>query len=221
VQEDEAEEYHTDDERNLQAAQELIPSNPVEVWKKGRGRRRSSAAHRVDPANVLDSKELDRFLGVAQSDWPDYVPFILFLADTGARLGEASALRWIDVDLRAGTARISRSFSDGKYVAPTKTGKTRTVELSTRLQEALRGIRPDLFFDESLAFKSASGGPINPHNFRARVFKRTVRKALGQGRRFTPHGLRHHADSRIMPRPRRWKAAPRGLATVVLDLESA
>ena len=32
------------------------------------------------------------------------------------------------------------------------------------------------------------GGPIELHNFRARVFARIVRKALGRGRRFTPHG---------------------------------
>jgi integrase len=86
-------------------------------------------------------------------------PLVLFLADTGARLGEALALRWIDVDLEAGTARIARTF-----------------------------------------FPNFSGGMLIPEYLRNKVLHKIVRKALGEGRRFSPHDLRHHADSRIMPR---------------------
>ena len=46
-------------------AQELIVSNPVEVWKRSRGRRRVSSEYRVDPENVLDSTELEAFLAAA------------------------------------------------------------------------------------------------------------------------------------------------------------
>ena len=138
-------------------AQELIDSNAVERWKRNRGRRRRSSAYRVDPENVLDSSELEQFLRTAESKAPGHYPFVLFLADTGARLGEASALRWIDVDLDAGTARIARSFADGKDLAPTKTGKQRTVELSSRLREVLAEIQPDLFADETLVFPSEIG----------------------------------------------------------------
>jgi hypothetical protein len=35
------------------------------------------------------------------------------------------------------------------------------------------------------------------------------------------HATRHHADSWIMPRTRRWKAVRRGLAAISLLLESA
>jgi Phage integrase family len=116
---------------------------------------------------------------------------ILFLADTGARLGEATALRWTDLDLEKGTARIARSFSGGRYLSPTKTGRGRTVELSARLREALSAERPDLFGAEALVFPNEAGGLMDPHNFRDRVFRRLVERVLGQGRRFTPHGLRH------------------------------
>ncbi len=66
-----------------------------------------------------------------------------------------------------------------------------TVELSSRLREGLARIRPDLFADETLVFPGENGRPIDPHNFRSRVFRPIVQKTLGKGRRFTPHGLRH------------------------------
>ncbi len=64
------------------------------------------------------------------------------------------------------------------------------VELSTRLREALAVERPHLFGDEDLVFPNDVGGYLNSANFRRRIFNRLVRKALGRGRRFAPHGLR-------------------------------
>jgi integrase len=202
-------------------AREEIIRNPVEAWKRARGRRRRSSGYRVDPENVLDSEELDLVLEVAQAHFPDFYPFILFLADTGARLGEASGLRWIDVDLTMGTARICRSFSGGRYMGPTKTGKTRVVELSARLHDALEATRPDLYGDQALVFPSETGGLLDPNNFRARVFNRIVREALGRGKRFTPHGLRHTFASLHMARGTnlKWIQAQGGWASakVLLD----
>src|SRR5262245_53720182 len=172
-------------------ANELVERNPVEVWKRSRGRRRRSSIARLDPQNVLSSQELDSLLGTAMDELREAFPFILFLSDTGVRLGEATALRWLDVDLEAGTARISRSFSGGRYLSPTKTGRERVVELSTRLRDMLRGERPAIFRAETLVFPNEAGGFLDPHNFRERVFRRLVESVLGKERRFTPHGLRH------------------------------
>ena len=163
-------------------SQEIIERNVVEAWKRSRGRRRGAGAHHVKPENFLDSKELGRLLTVAAEDHPAYFAFILCLADTGARLGEASALRWIDVDLDAGTARIRRSFSNGQHLRPTKTGRERRVELSTRLRAELQARRPDLFGGEDLVFPNEAGGLIDPHNFRDRVFRRVAERALGKPR---------------------------------------
>jgi len=167
-------------------AHEEIPRNPVEVWKKSRGRRRRSSLHRLDAENVLTSQELQKLLRTAESHFREAYPIVLFLADTGARLGEASALRWIDLDLERGTARIARSFSGGRYVSVTKTGRERILELSTRLREVLAGERPHIFGEDALVFPNEAGGLLDPHNFRERVFRRAVTKALGAGRRFTP-----------------------------------
>ncbi len=116
----------------------------------------------------------------------------LLLSGTGARFGEAAALRWSDIDLEGGTARIERSFSSGRYLGLTKTGGQRTVELSSRLQAALASQRPDLFPQDALAFPNTDGSFIDPTNFRRRVFDRVVRRAFGRDhRRVTPHTLRH------------------------------
>ncbi len=182
-------------------AQEIVEGNVVAAWKRARGRRRhSSAPQPVQRTKVLDSVELERFLDVTSNEFPEWYPFILFLAHVGARLGEASALRWIDVDLDSGVTRIARSFSDGQFLSSPKTGKERTVELSDQLRETLSAIRPDLFGDETLVFPNKSGSFIDPHNFRDRVFRRVTRKVLEPGRSFSPHGLRHTFASLHMAR---------------------
>ena len=79
----------------------------------------------------------------------------------------------------------------GRHLGPTKSGRERRVELSSRLASVLSERRPDLYGDDTLAFPNEDGGFIDQSNFRARIFSRAVRKALGRDRHFTPHGLRH------------------------------
>lgn len=168
-----------------------VDQNAFNAWKEGRPRRRRSAVQVVTREHVLSAEELDRLLGIVARDDPAHFPFVLFLADTGARLGEATAVRWIDVDLDRGLVRIERSYSMGRDLGPTKTGRARHVEISTRLRETLAATRPELFGDEALVFPSSAGTFLDQSNFRDRVFRRAVEKALGRDRRFTPHGLRH------------------------------
>ena len=170
---------------------EAIETNPVATWRRTRTRRRASGVRPVARENVLDSAELSSLLLSAAEIEPSWLSFITFLADTGTRLGEASALLWVDVDLSTKTARIRRSFSDGKTLSTTKTGKERTIELSSRVVELLTDAKPDIVGNDSLVFPNRSGGFIDPHNFRSRPFRRIVEHALGRDRVFSPHGLRH------------------------------
>jgi len=172
-------------------AHELVSRNVVAAWKRSRGRRRGTTLESISSDKVLDSRQLAKLLETARQEFPDTYLLFLFLADTGVRIGEASALRWIDVDIDARRARIARSFSDGKFLSTPKTGRVRSVELSERLAGALRERRPDLYGPESLVFPSETGGFMDPHNFRARVFRKVVEKSLGKDRDFSPHGLRH------------------------------
>jgi integrase len=56
---------------------------------------------------VLSGDEAEKLIEASANTYDGAL--IVFLLDTGARLGEASALRWVDVDLEAGSARIARS----------------------------------------------------------------------------------------------------------------
>lgn len=202
---------------------ELIDRNPVEVWKRTRGRRRrsQSVAHE-QAANVLSSGELAAFLGAAHEQEPLAYPLLLFLADTGARVGEALALRWVDVNLASGTARIARSYSSGLRLQPTKTGRVRTVELSGRLRAVLAERRPDLFGPEALVFPNARGGLLCPRNWRRRVFDPLVARVFGAERHFTPHGLRHTFATLHLARgtPIKWIQSQGGWsgASMLLDV---
>ncbi|MBW2231546.1 MAG: tyrosine-type recombinase/integrase [Deltaproteobacteria bacterium] len=148
----------------------------------------------VEPAKVLTHQELEDLLHEAHEKFPESHPLILFLADTGVRLGEATGLRWIDVDLQTHTARICRSYSSGTHLGPTKTGRERVVELSSRLVLCLAHHEPNVFPhpEDALVFPNSQGGFLGGHNFRYRVFSKLVAEVLGKGRRFTPHGLRHY-----------------------------
>ncbi len=196
-----------------------IGRNPVEVWKRSRGRRRRGAGTRKP--NVLSSRELEALLEAAETRFPDTFPLILFLADTGARLGEALALQWTDVDLAAGRARICRSFSSGKRLEATKTGRERSVELSSRLRDTLEAGRPTIVVGDALCFPNERGDLVDPHNFRNRVFRPLVALVAGHARRFTPHGLRHTFASLHMARgtPLLWIQQQGGWASakVLLD----
>jgi integrase len=205
-------------------AQGLMRTNAVEEWRRGRrrGRRRGMGSQRVGASRILSAAEVGRLLEVLAQDAPRYWSLTLFLADTGARFGEAAALRWPDVDLAGGTARIARSYSSGKHLGPTKTGRERVVELSSRLREVLAARCPDILSEEALVFPNASGGFLLDVYFRNKVFFPAVRKALGPGRHFTPHCLRHTWASLHMARgtPLKWIQEQGGWTTAKLLLDT-
>ena len=116
--------------------------------------------------------------------------------------------------------RIQRSFSHGRY-GPTKSGRSRTVELSGRLSSALSGGCPDLFGENAPMFSTSVGRPIDSHNFRRRIFQPLVREAFGEGRPLVPHSMRHTFATLHLAAgtPIKWLQAQGGWASakVLLD----
>jgi integrase len=135
----------------------------------------------------------------------------------------ASGLCWQDVDLEGATARIARSFSSDIELGPTKTGRERVVELSMPLVRALAEAAPNVFPipDGTLVFAAQKGGFVRAANFRERVFKKLVARALGPHRHLSPHCLRHTWASLHMARgtPLKWIQEQGGWSTakVLLD----
>ena len=203
-------------------AHELMPANVVDHWKAARGRARGSGIRPIEKERVLTFEELKQFIDAARVYAPDYFPLILFLADTGARIGEAVAIAWSSVDLNRGLARIERGHTIKGGIGPTKTRRERVVELSSRLRTVLGNKRPDIHSDHALVFPNEAGGVIDPTNFRPRVFYRLVRKAFGNDfRRITPHTLRHTFVSLHMARGTnlKWIQAQGGWASAKMLLD--
>ena len=152
-------------------------------------------------STVLTADELRRLLAEAKSPsnrssarsyltaYPAYYPAIAFMAYTGARRGEALAVRWGDLDLEGGFVTIRRALSDTKgslaFKAP-KNDKPRRVSIAPELVAILsehrkaqgqeRSVMGEAYQDGELAFARADGTPIRPWNFGA-AFPYLVKRA--------------------------------------------
>ena len=129
--------------------------------------------------------EREQFLETTARMAPHYFPFVLFLAETGCRYSEAINLRWADVDLEAGVARVHRQKTGGR---------PDDVELSQRLRGVLGSVKPDLHPPDMPAFTTEKGYAIRHENFRRRIWNPIVRETFGQDRCVTPHSLRPWAS---------------------------
>lgn len=124
-----------------------------------------------------------------------YRPYISFAVYTGMRCGEIRALTWPDIDPVTRVARVNKTLYRAQLQRSTKTGHDRQVPIPAHVAEALtawRAVCPASV--EGLVFPQPSGRPIDPDNFRARVFKPAVARAgLPPTVRF--HDLRHTCAS--------------------------
>jgi integrase len=125
----------------------------------------------------------------------EYRLVILFLAYTGVRFGELSALRGRRLDLMRRRAEIVEAMAEvgGRAVFSTpKSHQVRSIPiprfLVDELAQHVAGQNPDDF-----VFTSPRGGLLRLQNFRHTVFDRAAR-TTGLDR-LTPHGLRHTAAS--------------------------
>lgn len=182
----------------------LLPANPAERLGK-RLRLNESARHRQEQVKAMTAEQLATFLAQARERNPGYAPLFLTLARTGMRLGEALALKWADVDVKAGTIRIERSRALNGSVDVPKSGHGRTVDLTPELADALRTLRTDRKREAlkkgwgnvpEWVFVTSEGRPMD-HSGVARRMKRSLDKAQ-LPLHFTPHCLRHTFASLLL-----------------------
>jgi integrase len=178
---------------------ELIKSNPAAVPSRRRGRKNNgtlSAADRHKAIRPLSDAELARVLEAARRHDPACYPLFLLLARTGARPGEAFALRWADFDFGRRKILIERAFSAGQ-LSTTKTDAARTVDMSRELARALGALyraREAQALSEGsgelgdFVFTNRAGHPLDLSRIRKR-FARAMKKAGVSGHRL--YDLRH------------------------------
>ncbi|PRY00701.1 tyrosine-type recombinase/integrase [Allonocardiopsis opalescens] len=127
----------------------------------------------------------------------EYRPLILFLAYTGLRWGEASALTVGRLDLEARRAHVVQQYTDNKGTLSLDTPKTherRQVPIPAFLVDELRPLVEGRDAD-ALVFTAPRGGPLWLRTWRPRYFNKALAKAGLSGRKVTPHKLRHTAAS--------------------------
>jgi integrase len=91
--------------------------------------------------DYLRLDEIDRYLDACAAR---YRALAEFLIGTGARISEALAVRWPDVDLDAGVVHISRQRARGTDgTTPTKGKRFRSVQIGPRLVARLQGVREE------------------------------------------------------------------------------
>ena len=121
-------------------------------------------------------------------------PMVEFLVASGARWGEVAALKPGDVDRKAGTVRISRSWKQG--TGGYRLGATKTKK-SKRTINVPQATLDKLDYTNEFLFVNRAGGPVRAQGFSARVWIPAVRRAwpLKDGDCLTRTARFHYARS--------------------------
>lgn len=174
----------------------LLASNPAAKVPRPRVER--------NDARSLTPAEVSQLLAKARTS--RYYAFVLTLAHTGLRRGEAAALRWSDIDFERRELSVTHTLVrvDGEPVLnrPKSKRSRRRVPMSNELvtelkatrkrqkEERLRAGDQWLGHDE-MVFTNALGDYVSPTNVLPVV--RAAAKAAGLPDDVTPHTLRHSA----------------------------
>jgi integrase len=162
-------------------------------------------AGRASPARTewLTPPEVVRLVDNAA---PHLRPLLIFLAGTGARLGEALRLEWVDVDLTHARA----------VLRDTKNGSDRVCDLCPHLVSTLKALPEPR---GGVVFRTRSGEPYTERRQQGGGHIKTawasaLRKA-GISRDVSPHSLRHtwaswhyasHRDILLLKREGGWSS---------------
>lgn len=121
---------------------------------------------------------------------PRYLALVLFLGDTGCRIGGAAGLQWSDIDFENHMAMVTEK---GEKTRPVFFG-TETVAALRRWRQQHTGRLGDYVFQRD--GKKMTNGSLG------QLFERICRRAVGKG--WGPHSLRHRkghqlADHHVAP----------------------
>jgi len=160
------------------------------------------AGQKSDGVHAWDATTLRRFLEASREAGDRLHGLWVLLATTGMRRGEALGLRWSDLDLDTGRARVVQTIipiTGAVSVGEPKTGRgRRSVSLDSATVAVLRDHRHRMrqerllvgadFNDLGLLFHQPDGSWLHPEAVSEAFLRRVRRYDLP---RITLHGLRH------------------------------
>jgi integrase len=144
---------------------------------------------------VFNQQELQGILEGFERMFPHYLPFVKFMASTGARTAECVGLRWQDVADDCSYVWIGSSLRRGERKS-TKTNKARTIVLSPSLRQMLVLIKPTGCKPTDLVFTTIEGNSINDAAFAKRYWTPVLKQAGIEYRQ--PYNLRHTFVTRCL-----------------------
>ena len=176
---------------NAAVRAELIPSNPAMNTRLPRTER--------PEMTFLSREEFGQLTAGFADHWH---PLLQFMALSGARFGEVSALKPSDVDLDASTVRIARArkrtYEKGAMyeVGPTKTKR------SERVINVTRTVLDTLDYSGEWLFTNTKRGPLQLAGWRSNVWYPSVKRAVDMGLKKKPriHDMRHTCASWMIAR---------------------
>jgi len=178
--------------------EEMIAANPV----TGLTKRLHLKARDNQDVRYMTREESELFLTTCRKHYKDYYPLFLCALRTGMRLGEVLGLQWGDIDWNGQFIEVKRSYKR-QVMGPTKTGRTRRVDMSNQLTETLRGLYRKRH-EEAIsngtgkvveAIFHHEGIPTAQNSVRY-IFKRVLRSAKLRDMRI--HDLRHTYASLLL-----------------------
>jgi integrase len=167
----------------------LIQHNPCEYVQKPRVER--------EEVEVFNPQEVRALLSAAKHDRLEAL-WILALT-TGLREGELLGLQACDVDLRAGTLRVTRAVYNGVVGTPKSKRSRRTITLPEIAHDALCGhIKQGNYEDSNFLFPNGAGKSIWRTTFINNHWKPLLKRAGVEYKVF--HTTRHYVASTLLSR---------------------
>ena len=143
----------------------------------------------------LSATESERFLRAIDAHYPQWSALFWMALRTGMRRGELFGLQWDSIDLERSEVLVRHSVFRGR-LGPTKTGRERTIPLTTDLVEKLRDHETQRNRRTPFAFPSADGRLTTHQDQVDRPLRGALRRA--SLRRVSFHALRHSFASQLV-----------------------
>jgi integrase len=132
-------------------------------------------------------EEVERIRQTIRADYRNYVTVRFF---TGMRTGEINGLKWKNVDFECGLVLVRETYANGEAEGDAKTEQSlRDIPMLPIVRAALEDQLKTRAPGSEYVFSSASGTPIDAHNFTNRVWYPLLRYLDLAKRR--PYQTRH------------------------------